>query len=265
MNLAGNRLRAALLGAIRNSLHHRLGWCTVCGKPTLFVCVDAATARNNMFCLFCRSSSRKRHVAKTLLEEVIAPRTGRKAKALKALPEALDIQVYNADIDEAIGKALGRRAWYTCSAWLPGVAAGAEIRPRVFCQNIEALSFPAESFDVVITEDVLEHVRDHMKAFAEIHRVLRPGGHHVFTVPFRFDGPTVTRVDTSGPEDVHLLPPQYHRDRLRRTILAYRTFGIDLFDEMKAVGFETSLRVCTYLDRRDGIVNSFVFDSVKVG
>jgi 2-polyprenyl-3-methyl-5-hydroxy-6-metoxy-1,4-benzoquinol methylase len=40
----------------------------------------------------------------------------------------------------------------------------------------EALPFPAASFDLVILDNVLEHVGDREKTLAEIHRVLAPGG-----------------------------------------------------------------------------------------
>ena len=44
------------------------------------------------------------------------------------------------------------------------------------------IPYPAESFDVVLTHDVLEHVEDPRVTVAEIHRVLRRGGwsFHVF-------------------------------------------------------------------------------------
>jgi len=41
-----------------------------------------------------------------------------------------------------------------------------------------------ESFDLVITLDVFEHVLRPAKAFAEIARTLKPGGAHIYTVPY---------------------------------------------------------------------------------
>ena len=44
------------------------------------------------------------------------------------------------------------------------------------------LPFPAGSFDLVLCPLVLEYVEDWELVFAEFHRVLRPGGHLVFSV-----------------------------------------------------------------------------------
>src|SRR5690606_23276529 len=43
--------------------------------------------------------------------------------------------------------------------------------------------FPDASFDIVSMLDVLEHLRDDDVAMEEVHRVLRPGGHFVWSVP----------------------------------------------------------------------------------
>jgi SAM-dependent methyltransferase len=47
----------------------------------------------------------------------------------------------------------------------------------------DPLPFPDDSFDVVISANVLEHVEDPERVFAEIHRVLRPAGAFVFQTP----------------------------------------------------------------------------------
>jgi ubiquinone/menaquinone biosynthesis C-methylase UbiE len=50
----------------------------------------------------------------------------------------------------------------------------------------EALPFAAAGFDGVICLDVLEHVQQPARVLAEMHRVLRPGGVVLTTVPNRF-------------------------------------------------------------------------------
>lgn len=50
----------------------------------------------------------------------------------------------------------------------------------------ERLPFASASFDAVLAQDILEHVRDPMAVLAEIHRVLRPDGVALVTVINRF-------------------------------------------------------------------------------
>jgi SAM-dependent methyltransferase len=47
----------------------------------------------------------------------------------------------------------------------------------------EHLPFAADSFDVVVSVWVLEHVKEPLKLLREVGRVLRPGGHFVFLTP----------------------------------------------------------------------------------
>jgi len=47
----------------------------------------------------------------------------------------------------------------------------------------EDLPFAGESFDLIVSLWVLEHLRDPEIVFSEVQRVLRPGGHFVFLTP----------------------------------------------------------------------------------
>jgi len=49
----------------------------------------------------------------------------------------------------------------------------------------EALPFPGDTFNLVLSHEVLEHVEDDRKAIAEIVRVLKPGGRLVLFCPNR--------------------------------------------------------------------------------
>lgn len=50
--------------------------------------------------------------------------------------------------------------------------------------DIHAIPFPENTFDVVLCNHVLEHVRDDIQAMREIHRVLKPNGFAILQVPF---------------------------------------------------------------------------------
>jgi SAM-dependent methyltransferase len=53
--------------------------------------------------------------------------------------------------------------------------------------SADAIPFPDASFDVVACRSVLEHIRRPAAAFAEVARVLRPGGVFIFLTPSRYD------------------------------------------------------------------------------
>jgi SAM-dependent methyltransferase len=244
----------------KNLKYHKLGKCNICGRLTIFICTDLKTARNNMFCIFCNSYSRKRHVAQLILREIIKENC-----SISEIPKKRNIKIYNTDIKDAFFKVLHNYDQYYCSAFLPDVDPGKQISERAFCQNIEKISFDDESFDLVITEDVFEHIRDYEKGFREIFRILYIGGYHIFSVPCYFYKPTIHRVYTFGDDDMHILPPEYHGDGIRGKILAYRTFGIDIFDLLRKIGFETEVIFSKYADQKYGIFDSYTFVSRKMG
>lgn len=57
---------------------------------------------------------------------------------------------------------------------------------RLVCAAGEDLPFADATFDVVLSNEVIEHVRDDARACAEMVRVLRPGGRAVILCPNRW-------------------------------------------------------------------------------
>lgn len=80
------------------------------------------------------------------------------------------------------------------------------------CENLEALTFDDETFDLFITQDVMEHIFYPAAAFKEIARVLKPGGAHVFTAPLVNKSNPSERCAELTPDGkiTHLKPPNYH-------------------------------------------------------
>jgi SAM-dependent methyltransferase len=132
--------------------------------------------------------------------------------------------------------------------------------PAVPSEDILNLSYPDKSFDLVLTSDSLEHIPDVDRALAEVRRVLRVGGRHVFTIPVLWDREkTVVRayVNERG-ETVHLLPPCYHGGSLNvEDCLAFYEYGRDVADRVRAAGFDVVVEsspknpaVSTFVSRR---------------
>lgn len=113
----------------------------------------------------------------------------------------------------------------------------------VQCQDVQRLTYGDASFNLVTSTEVFEHVPDDRRAFGEIHRVLRPGGIVVFTVPLMDAATTLERARLHDGAVVHLTEPEYHGDRLRGRgrVLAFRTYGLDILDRLRAAGLEARL------------------------
>lgn len=58
---------------------------------------------------------------------------------------------------------------------------------KLIACSAEALPFEDDSFDMVYSSHVLEHIPDQEKALNEIYRVLKPGGIHFCVVPTSFE------------------------------------------------------------------------------
>ena len=63
---------------------------------------------------------------------------------------------------------------------------GTKCPSRKAAGDLTALPFRANSFDIAVCSEAIEHTIDPEKAFKELVRVLRPGGTLVVTVPNRF-------------------------------------------------------------------------------
>jgi SAM-dependent methyltransferase len=124
------------------------------------------------------------------------------------------------------------------SEYFDDVSPGAS-KDGVPCQDVQNLTFPDQSFDVCTSTDVFEHVPDDARAFAELHRVLRPGGKILFTVPMQMHHETIERATGAGDNLEHLLPPEYHDDHIRGLgqVLCYRNYGVDTVSRLVRQGF----------------------------
>jgi SAM-dependent methyltransferase len=100
---------------------------------------------------------------------------------------------------------------YTESQYFPNKGPG-EIIQGFRNEDLEDQTFPDESFDLVVTSDVMEHIYDPEKAFQEIHRTLKPGGAHIFSVPLinRFEPTQRWAEKGNNGEPVFLFEPEWH-------------------------------------------------------
>lgn len=239
--------------------------CTVCGRVSVATGFTA-NLRETGVCRRCGSSNRQRQLARVACI-VASSITGERVRSLPRLAAGPDLAVFNTEASGAVHDQLMSMRRYEASEYLgPEHEPGAVVDGRQH-QDLQRLSFGDESLDLVLSSDVLEHVPDPYRAHREILRVLRPGGHHVFTVPFHltlYEDETRARLGPDGVPEL-LAEPIHHADPVRpeQGVLVYTIFSVEMLVRLSELGFRTTMYRLS--ERRHGIVgsNALVFDAVK--
>jgi Methyltransferase domain len=126
------------------------GYCIICMAPTRFV-AHAEWLRDYYLCNRCGSIPRQRALVEIL--RMVRPQW-----------RGLTIHESSPTMMNYFG---GQCPNYSYSFYLEDVAPGQEREGRR-CENLEQLTFPDNTFDLFITQDVMEHVFSPRNAFSEI-------------------------------------------------------------------------------------------------
>jgi SAM-dependent methyltransferase len=258
----------------KGMLYHT-GRCNLCGNNTKFFYKDPALYRESLLCAVCVTTSRYRSIGRGILR-ALAEITGTEAKSLTELNPKLNhatVQIYDTQApfywttcSYPIPDLLSRCEWIDVrtSLYRPLEPVGISLGPTTSNQDLERLTFPDKSFDIVITSDVMEHVRRDDAAHREIRRVLKPGGFYIFTVPhFRHMRETLTRVAVIDPldpgKDLYLLEKEYHGDANSEDgrALSYRSYGTEIDEFLEQLGFH--VEYCHEDFAENGIMDTELF------
>jgi SAM-dependent methyltransferase len=110
-------------------------------------------------------------------------------------------------------------------------------------EDVQRLSFADETFDVVSSNQVFEHVPDDIQGFKECLRVLRDGGAMVLSVPL-FETTATERIAILEQASVVFLgKPEYHDSRIggaKSAPVFWHHSISDIADRIRSVGFRTS-------------------------
>lgn len=220
------------------------GLCNVCGESTRFLyntwaippaltrdfrstaVRDAYRQRESMWCSACGASNRERSLWSVVIEHYGEHATSARALVMETRFASLQIAEVNR-----------LNAGHEYLATLPDLTY-AEYPD----EDIQALSYADDRFDLLITSDTLEHVADYRLGLRETRRVLRTGGRHILTVPLRPDLPV--SQDRSGMDPIyHGAPPgplAFFR-RPTEDMVARHDFALDFVDEVATAGFAVEL------------------------
>ena len=172
--------------------------CPICEKAA-HISAETPDLRNTFICSVCNSRPRERVLMYVLQ---------------KYFPDwrNMDIHKSSGNWRGASLKMLRECKSYTLSHYDQEIGFGnIHERRRYISQDLTSQTFPRDYFDLVVTQDVFEHLMDPDKAIREIARTLKPGGAHVCTVPIvRKDKPSRRWAVMRGNEIVYLLPKEIH-------------------------------------------------------
>ncbi|MDM8546313.1 class I SAM-dependent methyltransferase [Candidatus Venteria ishoeyi] len=145
------------------------GWCPICEKNETFIS-EHSWFRDHLLCSGCGSIPRERAIFKIIKDY---------------FPDYKNLMIHETSpgVRGASIKLQKECIHYTTSQYFPSIPSGSTHPSGYRCENLEALTFSDNFFDVFISQDVMEHIFNPEKAFKEIVRVLKPGGAHIFTVP----------------------------------------------------------------------------------
>lgn len=146
------------------------GTCPICETVVKFV-IWGDDYRNQFLCESCLNYS--------------VPRERALAAVLKRLyPNWRDLSIHESSpVDRGLSAQMKRQcADYVATQYYPGMTLG-ELHKGFRNENLEQSTFPDARFDLVVTQDVMEHVNDFPKALRDINRTLKPGGAHIFSTP----------------------------------------------------------------------------------
>ena len=130
---------------------------------------------------------------------------------VRACSRLNDVKIYGTEAVTEFARILrGRYIKFIGSEYIPTPAEAEEMFP-ILHQDLAALTYPDRAFDVIICNEVIEHLPDLPKSISEISRVLKPDGILLATFPF-LPGQenSIVKARLVGGSVVHYGEPEMH-------------------------------------------------------
>ncbi len=214
------------------------GYCVPCSKKVSFL-VDMQAGgqrqgnswlpnwRERLECPLCKMNNRQRLIA-TLVKQILSAKQMQHIYFMEQVTSIYNWAITTFKNHHIVGSEyLGYE--YEAGAVINGIRH----------EDVENLSFADNSLDLIVSNDVFEHVPNPAKAFAECVRVLKTGGVMLATIPFHSDNEkSITRAKLVNGQLEHILPPAYHGNPVSTDgSLVFTDFSWDILQEMQIAGF----------------------------
>lgn len=220
------------------------GFCPICEAATVFAS-RYEWLRDHLLCTRCRSIPRERAIAIVLN---------------RLVPRWRDLAIHESSpAQRGISLKLAREcARYIATHFFAAQPLGTTVN-GFRNEDLEHQTFADESFDLVVSLDVMEHVNEPGAVFREVWRTLRYGGYYLFTTP-TYKGLLASerraRYSANG-QEVLVEPAEYHGNPIsdQGSLVTFH-YGYDLPELIASWAcFDTT--VFRFHDRRRGVLGEF--------
>ncbi len=224
---------------------HR-GFCPCCETSQNFKS-DYEWFRDHLVCPNCGSVVRERALALVLREH---------------LSNWKPLSIHESSpVCRGLSARMAREApHYVASQYFPGKPFGT-IVAGFRNENLENQTFKNETFDLVISLDVMEHVFHPDKVYSEVYRTLKNGGYYLHTFPIRkylVEARTpLAELNSDG--SIHHLTdaPEYHGNPVdERGALVTYDYGYDISKQI-AQWAPFDVRIIRFWDQTYGIIGEY--------
>ncbi|KAL4423861.1 hypothetical protein ABPG75_001162 [Micractinium tetrahymenae] len=216
-------------------------FCPVCGAAQQSIKFSGMNVREEGRCPRCSGFNRLRQIAEAALPEVWRM-TGRNFRSLNELALS-DLSIYHTQCSGVLHNMLSSAMGYVCSEFVSAELAPGTVVRGVRHEDLQRTSFADNTFDLVISSEMMSRVASPYQAHYEVKRILKPGGSHVFTVPF---SPSDYHDDIRASVEEgrlvhHVEPPIYTGDSLHpKGVLLFTIFGKEMVDKVCMLGYNVT-------------------------
>jgi len=222
-------------------LDYLIGYCKVCDRPRRFIIQKNKNGKivfkETLFCEYCKLNNRKRFML-SFLKEIVQNSDSRLSVFMyEQITRFFKLAKPIKNIDLVGSEFLG----YDKKS--------GQVINNIRNEDAMNLSFEDNSFDVIVSNDVYEHVPDINKSLKEAYRVLKNSGTLMISIPFlRENTKTIRRATLDEGKIKHVLEPKFHSNPLaqKEGSLVFYDYGWDFLDFLKKAGFKDAYMLGYY-------------------
>ena len=240
---------------------HQIGFCELCERDTLFE-LDWTLSKNGnlnfrgiLTCQYCKLPNRKRFML-SYLKKILTRYSYANVFMYESVTKLFKYAQSNFHNANIIG-----------SEFFGYDKKSGELIDGIRHEDALNLSLFDESVDIIVSNDVFEHIPNYKKGLSEAYRVLKQNGLLLISIPFLVDNmKTKQRAILKNNQIEHILPPEYHSNPISNDgSLVFFDYGWDFLKFLKNSGFH-DVYMLSYYDMFYGYIGNgmqFIFVAEK--